>query len=135
MSAVTDARQMAPQEYLHVLYGVLSKVSDMIRSWQLHPEVQKGDRSLSAEEHMELYAVQLHLNTVCGKLSTAPKMVDVYLHQVVRNQNVLRSLQQQGFQTLAELWMLDVGQFYHALDQAGAADKKQWHMYLFARAA
>lgn len=133
MSAATDQKQMTPQEYLHIFYGVLRQISDMIRDWHLHPAIQKGERSLSAEEHMELYAVQILLTTVCGKLSTAPQMVEVFLHQVCRSPHVLRSLQQQGFHTLADLWALDVGQFYCVLDRAGAADKRQWHMYLFAR--
>lgn len=132
MNTATNESPMSPQDFLHRLYGALSGVSQMIRSGRLHPAVPKGGRPLSAEESMELCAVQIHLLKTCSRLSTAPKMTEVSLHEVCRSKHALSSFQQQGFQTFSSLLALEAEELFRALDLARASEERQWHLYLLA---
>lgn len=121
-----------PQDYLGLLYKVLTAISGMIKTSHLDPAIGKGDRMLGSEECMELCAMQTHILKACVALSTAPRTTSVYLHEVCRSKMVLQYLQQHGVNTLSDLCRLEAHTCLLFLDEAHAGREKQWHLYLFA---
>lgn len=121
-----------PQDYLELLYEVLTVISSMIKTSHLDLAIGKGDRMLGSEECMELCAMQTHILKACVALSTAPRTTNVYLHEVCRSKRALQYLQQHGINTLSDLCKLEANTRHLLLDEAHVGQEKQWHLYLFA---